>query len=795
MPADGQRVSTEHDPGDAGLDRRTVLKTVGAASAAGVGVGTATADHDQPNDGSVAPWIRGSTRQVMVKDCAAGATVTLYGPDGSQLAQKTADDLGSQVFRDLTPGDGYQVTQTVDGSESPRSEGVEVFGLDYTPPQSFYDNQTLDNTTLDDDGFGYFEVRDGTELALQVQVPKDSDGNNDFDGGPYPVLIMYSGYAPSTNLLLPPELVNSLGYALVGVNKRGTQCSGGKFDLWEQLQWLDGYDMVETIAAQDWADGIGLVGASYSGYSQFYVAATQPPSLDAISPGHPVGDFYRGVGYPGGVLNNKFATGWASSRDSENKPFTDDPGFGDVDERVTTDQTCHRNQLLRLQNKSTVGRLRDTEYATAFYESRSPWNFVEDIEVPTLLAASWQDEQVGSRSTRLMEQFAEDTMVRFVGLNGDHSAYLAALGDLIEFFSLYVKEESLANDDRSYQEALDAYESADPVKIYWELNQDNNPRFSTTYPEWPPGETWELYLRSGGALAADPPEESGRSTYNYVAPTTDEQTISRDSQDRLQWEQRADGTSVSFVSERLDEDHVCVGSGLVKLWLKSTADDTDLQVNLSEIRPDGEEIHVQEGWLRASHRAEDDQQTKPRRPFHTHRPADQQPLPDEFTELRVELFPFAHIFRADSRVRVSVSNPGGNRDLWAFDVLDETATNEIAHSATRPSKVQLPLVPDESTDTMRPDCGTVRNQPCRPVELPTVVEGAPKTTGGDGAYRDVRGDGEFDILDVQALFSNLDNPAVQEHAWAYNFSETDPSEATVLDVQALFTDLDGSSSQ
>ena len=31
--------------------------------------------------------------------------------------------------------------------------------------------------------------------------------------------------------------------------------------------------------------------------------------------------------------------------------------------------------------------------------------------------------------------------------------------------------------------------------------------------------------------------------------------------------------------------------------------DTDIQATLTEVRPDGKETHVQNGWLRASHRA------------------------------------------------------------------------------------------------------------------------------------------------------------------------------------------------
>ena len=44
----------------------------------------------------------------------------------------------------------------------------------------------------------------------------------------------------------------------------------------------------------------------------------------------------------------------------------------------------------------------------------------------------------------------------------------------------------------------------------------------------------------------------------------------------------------------------------VDLWVKSTEANTDLQVSLTEVRPDGQEMYVQDGWLRASNRKLDE---------------------------------------------------------------------------------------------------------------------------------------------------------------------------------------------
>ncbi len=121
---------------------------------------------------------------------------------------------------------------------------------------------------------------------------------------------------------------------------------------------------------------------------------------------------------------------------------------------------------------------------------------------------------------------------------------------------------------------------------------------------------------------------------------------------------------VAWATQPLDEDNVVIGTGSVDLWLRSTAEDTDLEVTISELRPDGTELYVQSGWLRASHRALSPDSTE-LRPIPTHLEADAAPLPEgEFTEVRVELFPVAHPFRAGSRIVLSVDAPGGNRPVW-----------------------------------------------------------------------------------------------------------------------------------
>ena len=71
-------------------------------------------------------------------------------------------------------------------------------------------------------------------------------------------------------------------------------------------------------------------------------------------------------------------------------------------------------------------------------------------------------------------------------------------------------------------------------------------------------------------------------------------------------------------------------------------------------------VYVQSGWLRASQRALDESASTPTRPVHTQTEADAEPLPTDgsVVPVRVEIFPFAHPFRAGSSLRVTIDAPG-----------------------------------------------------------------------------------------------------------------------------------------
>jgi predicted acyl esterase len=167
-----------------------------------------------------------------------------------------------------------------------------------------------------------------------------------------------------------------------------------------------------------------------------------------------------------------------------------------------------------------------------------------------------------------------------------------------------------------------------------------------------------------------------------------------------------------------------IGSGAVYLWVRSSTPDVDLQATISEVRPDGNETFVQNGWIRASERKlSTDSNNMFKRlsttlePIPTFTAADASPMPaGQFVKVAVPLYYQGHAYRAGSRIRVTIAAPNGTQPIWSFSQTQPNGSGNvsIAFSASMPSSLVLPVVPGVSVPTPLPVCPSLRNEPCRP---------------------------------------------------------------------------------
>ncbi len=711
----------------------------------------------------------GSANQIYVTGLSPFARMSLLNRRGQNVATKAADSLGGLLFRNVPAGKGYRVRLLPRG---PSSGPLRVFSTQSAPPDPSIYNQMIPSH-----GYGYLTTRDGIKLAIDVRLPSDlgSEAGVSINlpqlPGPYPTLIEYSGYGyadPSAPVNGIAVLANAMGFAVVDVNMRGTGCSGGAYNYFEPLQNLDGYDVIETVAHQPWVlhHKVGMMGISYGGISQLFTAQTRPPDLAAIAPLSVI-DQTQTTLYPGGILNTGFALSWAKERVHDARPASPTGGQSWAYQKIQQgDQTCKDNQALHGEAVNLLAKIRrENHYVPAVADPLSPITFVNKINVPVFLACQWTDEQTGGHCPDLAEHFTGTSRKWFTFTNGQHidSIDPQTFNRWCDFLHLFVAQDLPANgcaltrvagpliyqtamgipgvslppdpiqQQTTFSGALQAFENLAPLRVLFDNGAGSStsgqpyPGFEDSFSRFPvPGtiaRSW--YLGPNGTLnSARTGRGANRFTWNARAlPLTDFAGGSGLGSGGLwaalpkyRWNPNPPGTSVSYMTAPLGSNTVAIGAGAVRVWVRSSTSNVDLQATVSEVRPDGNETFVQNGWVRANERKLDPRKSTLLEPVLSLRAKDVQPLPrGRFVLVTIPLYYEGHAYRAGSRIKVTISAPNGAAPVWSFGQTSPRgrASVSIGFSNKMPSRLILPVVPGVGVPTGLPPCPSLRGEPCR----------------------------------------------------------------------------------
>jgi putative CocE/NonD family hydrolase len=576
--------------------------------------------------------------------------------------------------------------------------------------------------------WGYLGTSDGrASLRYSVLLPSGT--------GPFPVLIQYSGYDSGTiggsayqqgDTWLSEDVDLSLvdaGYAVMGLSMRGTGCSSGTFDLFGPAWGPDGALAVEWAAAQPWSSGrVGMYDWSYAGLSQLFVAAERPKGLAAIAPGMVVTDPLRDVGAPGGVFNAGFPTlWWATILDSWTYNV----------QNATSDGDTHglANQAANfVLGQSTSPPVSFTHpFEDSYWAARDLRARCADIEVPVLSMEAWQDEEVGPRGGYYQELLNPAT-TWYVGTNGLHDTYMneSFRAELIEFYDHFLKGEA------------NGFERTDRVQLWMEtaaagapMSSDDElekarPAWVIRFPQLPvPVEAVTLFLGPEGTLSTATPTVSGSDDYlSLPGPVVNDglvQAVSGDSGGPISeqtWDLAASvpGSSLSFTTGRFRQTVTLSGSSALNLWISSTLPVAEVQVTLSEVRPDGLELYLQRGWLSLEQRALDPALSTPLRPVHLQNLDSVQPLlPGVPVVASIEINKCTHTFRPGSAFRVTLDGPSPTGD-WAF-AAGGGGLHTVWFGTERPSALVVGLLSTYPINVPLPAPNTLIGQPTRPNRL------------------------------------------------------------------------------
>lgn len=548
-------------------------------------------------------------------------------------------------------------------------------------------------------------MRDGVTLYADLYRPvKD---------GRYPTLIVRTPYGLQRDGIHETLIKFAQhGYAMLSFDVRGRYESGGAWEPFRN-EGLDGYDLIEWAAKQDFSNGkVATQGGSYLGHVQWAAAAQQPPSLVAMFPALASTNIYANWITFGGAYRLSFNYGWGVAR-MPNRIML--PQYWHT-EAYTPEELKYDNILWHLplntgdlkSANSTVPHYRDwlahPSY-DAYWKAISDEERMDKMQVPAEVSGGWFDIFLAGtiNGYTMMKQKAANERARkntrmIIGPWGHGPTQKYGDVDFGPQAKIDQFEEELRFFDYNLRGVENGLDKNLPVKIFymgankWRSEADW-PIPNTNYRELYLGGGGANSVRGGGTLSFAKLSVGATHEYNYD-PEKPVATLGGNNccgtptlagpKDQRPIESRND--VLVYTGDMLTAPLAIAGPIKMKLTAATDGPDTDWMVKLVDVYPNGFAMPIAEGILRARFRNGLD---KP-----------ELLTPNTVYDFTVDLVGTANVFQPGHRIRVDITSsnfPQFDRNPNTGEPLGSATRLRVAHQSIqtggpRPSHIILPVV-------------------------------------------------------------------------------------------------------
>lgn len=459
-------------------------------------------------------------------------------------------------------------------------------------------------------------MRDGIQLNATLYRPKDSQ--------PTPAIFTLTPYISDSYHPRAWYFARN-GYAFLLVDNRGRGNSGGVFQPCIDDQ-RDSYEIVEWLAQQPWCDGqVAMWGGSYAGFNQWMAAKAFPPHLKTIVPAAAA---HAGVDFP--IIKNiyyAYEMQWqtlVSGLTGNSNLFEEWDFWIEKFLQIYLEHRPYKELDQIVGNPSStfqtwIEHPEQDEYWDSL--SLSPEDY-DRLDMPILtITGHYDDDQFGAMHYyhQHMQSKSPARVQHYLVIGPwDHGGTRTPSK---EFGGLEFGDASLVDMNELHKAWYD-----------WRLKNGPKPKFLRKLvayyvmgaEEWKYADslaetsnsTLHLYLNSTAGMANDVfhsgylqenrPERSLPDSYVYDPLDTRPAELEDEHVENYLTDQRYHlnlfGNGLVYHSQPFEHDVEITGYARLTAWIALDVPDTDFQLTLSEVLPDGRHIELSYDFMRARYR-------------------------------------------------------------------------------------------------------------------------------------------------------------------------------------------------